>query len=62
MTHEAFILWLDNKSASGNRLLGGKFSSLAESAAAGLPVPTGFGITTAAYRHFMTGSRGRGEG
>ena len=54
MTHEPFIIWLDDKSAPGSRLLGGKFASLAQSTAAGLPVPTGFGITTAAYRQFLT--------
>ena len=47
------ILWLDDRSAPRNPLLGGKFSSLAEVTASGTPVPHGFGITTAAYRQFM---------
>lgn len=56
MTAAPFILWLDDPEAAGNRLLGGKFSSLGLSVAAGLPVPPGFGITTSAYRAFMAES------
>lgn len=47
------ILWLDDPAAARNPILGGKFSSLGDSTAAGLPVPPGFGITTCAYRAFM---------
>jgi pyruvate,water dikinase len=36
---------------------GGKGASLARLAAAGLPVPPGFHITTAAYRHFLAAHR-----
>ncbi|CAN7781935.1 PEP/pyruvate-binding domain-containing protein [Caballeronia sp. LjRoot34] len=54
MNNTPSILWLDDPSASGNPLLGGKFANLAEMTAAGFAVPTGFGVTTAAYRHFMT--------
>jgi pyruvate,water dikinase len=50
---DAFILWLDHAAAPGNLLLGGKFASLAEMTAAGFAVPPGFGVSTAAYRHFM---------
>lgn len=53
MTGAPFILWLDAPEAAKNPILGGKFSSLAESVASGLPVPGGFGITTHAYRAFM---------
>lgn len=53
MTELALILWLDDPVAAKNPLLGGKFSSLGESVAAGLPVPGGFGITTHGYRLFM---------
>ncbi|PKG54219.1 PEP/pyruvate-binding domain-containing protein [Halomonas sp. MES3-P3E] len=53
MSDQTFILWLDDASAPGNALLGGKFASLAQSTAEGLAVPPGFGVTTAAYRHFM---------
>ncbi|GAB2983665.1 PEP/pyruvate-binding domain-containing protein [Amycolatopsis acidiphila] len=48
-----FVLWLDDPGAVGNRVLGGKFGSLAEMTAARFEVPPGFGITTTAYRHFL---------
>ncbi|OZM75406.1 PEP/pyruvate-binding domain-containing protein [Pseudonocardia sp. MH-G8] len=48
-----FVLWIDDSTAVGNRLLGGKFASLAEMTANGFAVPPGFGITTTAYRHFL---------
>ncbi len=54
MTADPFILWLDHDGAPGNALLGGKFANLAEMMAAGIAVPPGFGVTTAAYRHFMS--------
>lgn len=53
MIEHPYILWLDDPVAVRNPVLGGKFSSLAESTAAGLPVPPGFGITTHAYRDFV---------
>lgn len=53
MHDSPFILWLDDSAASGSPLLGGKFANLAEMTQTGLAVPPGFGITTAAYRHFM---------
>jgi len=53
MSNTPFVLWLDDPSASGNPTLGGKFANLAEMTAAGFSVPPGFGVTTAAYRHFM---------
>ena len=53
MTADPFVLWLDDSAAPGNPLLGGKFASLAEMTAAGFSVPSGFGVTTAAYRSFM---------
>ena len=46
------VLALDDVSAGISRV-GGKGSSLARLAAAGLPVPPGFHITTAAYRLFV---------
>jgi pyruvate, water dikinase len=51
-----FVLWIDDPAAleAGSRLLGGKFGSLAEMTAAGFAVPGGFGITTDAYRYFLT--------
>lgn len=53
MSAQPYILWLDDPQSAGNPLLGGKFSSLAESMRTGLPVPPGFGVTTHAYRDFM---------
>ena len=47
-----FILPLSDTSA-GLSEVGGKGASLARMAAAGLPVPPGFHITTAAYRSFV---------
>src|SRR5436309_11609137 len=47
------VLALDDASATLEHV-GGKGASLARLAAAGLPVPPGFHITTAAYRHFVT--------
>src|SRR6266566_5371037 len=49
----AFILPLSDVSAHLSQV-GGKGASLARMAAAGLPVPPGFHITTAAYRRFVT--------
>jgi pyruvate, water dikinase len=52
-TTSPLILWIDDPEAVGNRLLGGKFGSLAEMTAGGFAVPGGFGITTSAYRYFL---------
>ena len=46
------VLALDDASATLERV-GGKGASLARLAAAGLPVPPGFHVTTAAYRRFV---------
>ncbi|HEV2654502.1 MAG TPA: PEP/pyruvate-binding domain-containing protein, partial [Ktedonobacteraceae bacterium] len=46
------VLALDDPSATLERV-GGKGASLAKLAQAGLPVPPGFHITTAAYRSFV---------
>src|SRR2546422_2211466 len=47
-----FILPLDDVSATLEQV-GGKGASLARMAAAGLPVPSGFHVTTAAYQRFV---------
>ena len=47
-----FILNLDSPQATLERV-GGKGASLARMAAAGLPVPPGFHITTDAYRRYQ---------
>src|SRR5579864_2186031 len=48
----SLVLALDHASATLEQV-GGKGASLARLAAAGLPVPPGFHITTAAYRRFV---------
>ncbi|MCP2251574.1 pyruvate, water dikinase [Prauserella aidingensis] len=53
MTTTPHVLWIDDPEAPGNRLLGGKFGSLADMHAARFEVPPGFGITTGAYRRFL---------
>jgi phosphohistidine swiveling domain-containing protein len=50
------VLALDDASSTLEQV-GGKGASLARMAAAGLPVPPGFHITTAAYRRFITENR-----
>ena len=50
--HTALVLALDDPAATLERV-GGKGASLARLAAAGLPVPPGFHVTTAAYRSFV---------
>ena len=47
-----FVLALDDPAANLDRV-GGKGASLARMAAAGLPVPPGFHVTTAAYQRFV---------
>ena len=47
-----FVLALDDASATLDTV-GGKGASLVRMAAAGLPVPPGFHITTSAYRRFV---------
>ena len=48
----SFTLPLDSPDAALERV-GGKGASLARMAAAGLPVPPGFHVTTEAYRRFV---------
>jgi pyruvate,water dikinase len=52
----SFVLPLSDSSARLS-LVGGKGASLARMAVAGLPVPPGFHITTAAYRRFVEENR-----
>ncbi|MFB8279070.1 PEP/pyruvate-binding domain-containing protein, partial [Nocardia colli] len=51
-TDEPLVLDLDDARATF-AIAGGKGASLARMAAAKLPVPPGFHVTTAAYRHFV---------
>ncbi|GAA3628135.1 PEP/pyruvate-binding domain-containing protein [Nonomuraea rosea] len=50
---DPLVLALDDAHGATLEQAGGKGSSLARMAAAGLPVPPGFHLTTAAYRHFV---------
>src|SRR5262249_39985080 len=50
--HTPLVLTLEDSAATLDRV-GGKGASLARLAAAGLPVPPGFHVTTAAYRRFV---------
>ncbi|MFI6737498.1 PEP/pyruvate-binding domain-containing protein [Nonomuraea sp. NPDC050451] len=52
MKDDLLVLALDDERADLDRA-GGKGASLARLAAAGLPVPPGFHVTTAAYRRFV---------
>ena len=54
---EPLVLPLADPAADLERV-GGKGASLARLAAAGLPVPTGFHVTTAAYRRTADRSAG----
>jgi pyruvate,water dikinase len=60
MSHSTWIRWLDAPvAADGQSLaeLGGKGANLARLRALGLPAPTGFVITTAAYDDFVAANR-----
>ena len=52
MEQSEYILPLDHAQATLD-IVGGKGASLARLAAAGLPVPGGFHVTTAAYKAFV---------
>ncbi|WP_232700860.1 PEP/pyruvate-binding domain-containing protein [Halobacterium wangiae] len=49
-----FIVWFDDQEAEDLGVTGGKGANLAVLAGAGLPVPPGFVITTAAYHDLVT--------
>ncbi len=53
MAHAPFIQFFDDGTAPEHELLGGKCASLVAMTAAGMPVPPGFAITTAAYDAFI---------
>jgi pyruvate,water dikinase len=53
MTHAPFIQFFDGGTEPQHDLLGGKCASLVALTAAGMPVPPGFAITTAAYDAFI---------
>ena len=54
---ERYAYDLDEAAALGRELLGGKGAGLAEMTAIGIPVPSGFTITTEACREYVRGGR-----
>lgn len=59
MTAEAHIRWFHDCRASSTREVGGKCASLGELIGAGLAVPPGFAVTTAAHELFLKSSHVR---
>lgn len=55
------IVFFDSGHAPTLELLGGKCASLVSMTTAGMPVPPGFAVTTAAFDHFVDGSGLREE-
>lgn len=53
---EPFVYWLENIGRGDVERVGGKGANLGELARAGLPVPNGFVLSVAAYRHFLSRS------
>src|SRR5215208_4387696 len=57
----AYTAWFDEIGKEDIALVGGKGANLGELSCAGLPVPSGFVITTAAYDTFVEASGIKGE-
>jgi pyruvate,water dikinase len=58
----SYVVWFDDYVADRDRsVLGGKNCSLGEMTGAGLPVPPGFGLTTAAYAELKEDKGARSE-
>jgi len=55
------IVFFDSDAAPSLELLGGKCASLVSMTGAGMPVPPGFAVTTAAFEAFVDGTGLRGE-
>lgn len=55
MTGRAYIRWFPELSLADRAAVGGKSASLGELTAAGVPVPPGFVVTTAAFEEFLAG-------
>lgn len=51
---DAHVVWLDDVERASPEVLGGKLSNLAEITRRGFAVPPAFGVTTLAYRRFLT--------
>ena len=56
-----YIVFFDSGHEPTLDLLGGKCASLVSMTSAGMPVPPGFAVTTAAFDHFVDGSGLRAE-
>lgn len=54
MSHEPYMLWFEECDKSFHSRVGGKNASLGEMTRAGIRVPPGFALTTAAYRDFIS--------
>ena len=54
MTNEPYVLWLQDCNKNCLSQVGGKCASLGEMIQAGIHVPPGFAVTTAAYRDFLS--------
>jgi pyruvate,water dikinase len=54
MSDRPLIVWFDEDRDPATELLGGKVAGLAEMTRAGLDVPPGFGVTTAAHERFAS--------
>ncbi|MCE4628593.1 MAG: phosphoenolpyruvate synthase, partial [Desulfurococcales archaeon] len=48
-----YILWLEEAGKEVHELVGGKAAGLGEMIKAGIPVPPGFVVTSAAYKQFV---------
>jgi pyruvate,water dikinase len=53
MSADPYILWLQDCNKNCLSQVGGKCASLGEMIQAGIHVPPGFAVTTAAYRDFL---------
>lgn len=56
-----YVVFFDSGHDPALELLGGKCASLVSMTTAGMPVPPGFAVTTAAFDHFVDGSGLRAE-
>jgi pyruvate, water dikinase len=56
-----YVVFFDSGHEPTLELLGGKCASLVSMTAAGMPVPPGFAVTTAAFDHFVDGTGLRAE-
>ena len=57
VSHEPYVLWFEDCDKSFLSRVGGKNASLGEMTRAGIRVPPGFALTTAAYRDFINQSQ-----